>query len=267
MSADHLLYQMGHPGQNDWFDFDNSFDYASGYLDCAPDAVNSISPEDYSLPFNDLDTFPDLVNFDQAFDEAMKTTPAPMSGTIPMFGDATMSPDSGLFPDFDTSCQQNHFDWTSSLRDMVDARAAADPSCLSTKEKRRDAGIAVHLQRLHDVSEREVSSDSNTSFSSPSWSNFVRDSTSPTPQSTSAITSFSAEDSTPMSSDSDPTPGGMELVLDLNMNAPSNLPKKQKPRSLAQKENYIKARKYGACEKHRKQHKRVCTVHGRRDIR
>lgn len=47
------------------------------------------------------------------------------------------------------------------------------------------------------------------------------------------------------------------MVLDLNMNATTNLPKKQKPRSQAQKENYIKARKFGACEKHKKQHKRV----------
>ena len=54
-----------------------------------------------------------------------------------------------------------------------------------------------------------------------------------------------------------PPPGGMEMVLDLNMNTAANVPKKQKPRSQAQKENYIKARKYGACEKHKKQHKRV----------
>jgi hypothetical protein len=53
----------------------------------------------------------------------------------------------------------------------------------------------------------------------------------------------------------------MEMVLDLNMNATANVPKKQKPRSQAQRENYIKARKYGACEKHKKQHKRVSSDH------
>lgn len=71
------------------------------------------------------------------------------------------------------------------------------------------------------------------------------------------VTPTVSDDSASASPESDPAAGGMEFVLDLNMNATTNVPKKQKPRSQAQKENYIKVRKHGACEKHRKQHKRV----------
>jgi hypothetical protein len=54
-----------------------------------------------------------------------------------------------------------------------------------------------------------------------------------------------------------PVSGGVEMVLDLNMNARAFLPKKQKARTKAQRENYINVRRNGACEKHRKRHKKV----------
>jgi hypothetical protein len=146
--------------------------------------------------------------------------------------------------------EYNPYDSTIAFRNLVEAQAAADPRVASIKEKRREASIALHLQRLCDATalDLEMSSDSNTSFSSPSWSDYVRESTSPQPARPSGENTSVAEAS---------PPGAMEMVLDLNMNATANVPKKQKPRSQAQKENYIKARKYGACEKHKKQHKRV----------
>lgn len=186
--------------------------------------------------------------------------------------DHTLSPDPALFDStanydafYDIQENDQVTDWTSSIRHMVEAQAAADPSCLSTKAKRRDASIAIHLQRLHNSpADGEISSDSNPSLSP--WSDFIRDTDSATTaQVGSVITpAISTDDSTSASPDPDAAGRGVELVLDLNMNATANLPKKQKPRSQAQKENYIKARKHGACEKHRKQHKRVCTsfLHG-----
>jgi hypothetical protein len=283
MSADQLLYQMDQSGHSsDWFDFDNTFEFQSGYLDCDPNAVNSISPEHYDLPFPDLDAnwdppadsysqplFPDMGNYEASIEDAFQSTAetfGPLDPTSML--DHTLPPDPALFdptfsydPFYNAQGNDQVTDWTSSVRHLVETQAAADPSCLSTKAKRRDASIAIHLQRLHNPpADGEISSDSNPSLSP--WSDFVRESDSATTaQVGSSITpAISTDDSTSASPDPEAAGRGVELVLDLNMNATANLPKKQKPRSQAQKENYIKARKHGACEKHRKQHKRVCTV-------
>ncbi|KAL2006901.1 hypothetical protein VTN00DRAFT_9569 [Thermoascus crustaceus] len=69
----------------------------------------------------------------------------------------------------------------------------------------------------------------------------------------SSVASSKAEVEAPRSK---PATGGVEMVLDLNMNASTCLPKKQKPRTRAQRESYINVRRNGACEKHRKQHKK-----------
>lgn len=283
MSADQLLYQMDQSGHSsDWFDFDNTFEFQSGYLDCDSNAVNSISPEHYDLPFPDLDAnwdpsadyysqplFPDMGNYEASIEDAFQSTAetfGPLDPTSML--DHTLLPDPALFdstssydPFYNVQGNNQATDWASSVRHLVETQAAVDPSCLSTKAKRRDASIAIHLQRLHNPpAEGEVSSDSNPSLSP--WSDFVRESDSATTaQVGSSITpAISTDDSTSASPDSEAAGRGVELVLDLNMNATANLPKKQKPRSQAQKENYIKARKHGACEKHRKQHKRVCTL-------
>jgi len=263
MSTEHLFYDMDQSASNEWFDFDNFFEFPSGYLDSDPSAVNSISPEDYALPFPDLDPswdlcslpdFPDVTNYHSPIANAFENT----AETAGVFG-YTSSADPGLFDpaaNFDTT-----YDFQEDIRRMVEAQAAADPSCLSLKAKRRDAFIAIHLQRLQDSqTDFEISSDSNTSLSSP-WSDFIGWNDSPKPSQPDSIIApaVSTDGSASTSPEPDTSGRGVELVLDLNMNAASNLPKKQKPRSLAQRENYIKARKYGACPKHRKQHKRVCT--------
>ncbi|KAJ5290283.1 uncharacterized protein N7443_010536 [Penicillium atrosanguineum] len=232
------------PGQSDeYVDFDQFLDFTSVGGDVSSASANSVSPE-MGLPYdadmfgNDLPdfthpTFPDMLNYEMSQDAFLDQSPdmGLMQDPAPVFDDAAFH---GYQP----------YDF----RQLVEAQAAADPRITSTKEKRREASIALHLQRLCDATalDLEMSSDSNTSFSSPSWSDCMRESISPKPTSTSP-------ESTPVSSQES---GGMEMVLDLNMNAAANLPKKQKPRSQAQKENYIKARKYGACEKHKKQHKR-----------
>ncbi|KAJ6096323.1 hypothetical protein N7486_007069 [Penicillium sp. IBT 16267x] len=228
----------------EWVDFDQFLDLSPSYSDDY--SANSISPE-MSLPY-DADTFandlpdlaqpgfPDMSNFDLSYDISF----ADQSLDMGLMQDFTAPMDDAMFHGYQP------YDTTFDFRQMVEAEAAIDTRVASLKEKRREAAIALHLQRLCDATalDVELSSDSNTSFSSPCWSDYMRESISPQP------TSASPEQIAA------PLPGGMEMVLDLNMNATANLPKKQKPRSQAQKENYIKARKYGACEKHKKQHKR-----------
>ncbi|KAE8143988.1 hypothetical protein BDV38DRAFT_5698 [Aspergillus pseudotamarii] len=275
MSADQLLYSMGHSSQGDeFFDFDNFFDIPSGYVDSNPTSVNSISPKDFDLTYNDLDgsnwdsgldmctqiPFTDFVNHEPSFAEyfggAANVEPVVDPNDILQLPSSSPS-EAFVGSEFDSAwlpgahSYDDHY--YSTIRHMVESQAAVDPSCSSKKEKRREAAIALHLQRLQDapLPEADMSSDSNTSFPSPPWS-VSHDPACASPATT--LLSDSTKSPTPPSAEA--TPGGIELVLDLNMNTPANLPRKQKPRSRAQKENYIKVRKHGACEKHRKQHKR-----------
>lgn len=252
-TSDQFFYLDSPPQFEEWVDFDQFLDLPSAYGDeySASASTNSVSP-DMALPYDAEMLGTDLLDFSQSTLPDMIDYDASQEGFF-----ADLSPEMGMIPDHlaaldDSACYTYpQYDASFDFRPMVEAQAAADPRIASIKEKRREAAIALHLQRLCDATARDLdmSSDSNTSFSSPSWSEYVRGSSSPQ--------SASASPGTP----SAPTPaagtGGVELVLDLNMNAAANLPKKQKPRSQAQKENYIKARKYGACEKHKKQHKRV----------
>ncbi|KAJ6020739.1 hypothetical protein N7540_006243 [Penicillium herquei] len=233
----------------DWLDFDQFIDLSPSYSDDYSALANSISPN-MALPYdsdlftNDLPDlsqtgFPDMTNYDLSpndFFAEQSLNLGLMHDSAPVFDEATFN-------------SYHPYDSTLDFRPLVEAQAQADPRVASIKEKRREAAIALHLQRLCDATalDLDMSSDSNTSFSSPCWSDYMRESISPQSSSSSP-----EQASVPLPSGN----GGMELVLDLNMNATTNVPKKQKPRSQAQKENYIKARKYGACEKHKKQHKR-----------
>jgi hypothetical protein len=241
----HFFYTEASGQSEEYVDFDQFLDFTSADGDVSSASANSVSVSpDMALPYdadmfgNDLpdftqSAFPDMFNYELSQNAFLDQSPEMglMQDPAPVFDDAS-------FHDYQS------YDF----RQLVEAQAAADPRITSIKEKRREASIALHLQRLCDATalDLEMSSDSSTSFSSPSWSDSMRESISPKPTNTSS-------ESTPVSQET----GGMEMVLDLNMNAAANLPKKQKPRSQAQKENYIKARKYGACEKHKKQHKRV----------
>ena len=229
------FYPMENP---EWVDFDQFLDLPSGYDD---QSSATISPQDLALPYESEFTSPvdAMTPFTTTYDQDFMT----------MDGGFMNDPAAPLFDDASFT-GYNPYDGSNAFRNMVEAQAAADPRVATIKEKRREAAIALHLQRLCDATalDLDMSSDSNTSFSSPSWSDYMRESTSPIP----SPKTTAAEA---------PPPAAMEMVLDLNMNAAANVPKKQKPRSQAQKENYIKARKYGACEKHKKQHKRVSIFH------
>ncbi|KAE8349005.1 hypothetical protein BDV28DRAFT_142157 [Aspergillus coremiiformis] len=265
MSVDQSFYSMGHSLRTDeWNDFDNFFE---GYVESNPTSVNSISPKDLDLTYNDMDgsnwdsgfdlctqiPFTDSVNPETPFQEYVvgASNAEPVADPNDLFQLPPTSPnDLVLGSDFNSAWLPDAQDFDdhfySTIRHMVESQAAVDSRCSSKKEKRREAAIALHLQRLQDAPfpEIDMSSDSNTSFPSPTCAS----------PATTPLSDSTNKSSTPPSADA--TPGGIELVLDLNMNTPANLPRKQKPRSRAQKENYIKVRKHGACEKHRKQHKR-----------
>ncbi|KAJ5888548.1 hypothetical protein N7495_008589, partial [Penicillium taxi] len=250
--SDQYFYSDVTSQSNDWLDFDRLLNFQT---DCGDDhlaSANSVSPE-LSLPY-DAEMVNDLPDLQSAFSD-MINYDLPQANLL-----ADGSPIVGLMPDpasaFDQVAYQNYqpYDMQFDFRQMVEAQAVTTPGNASLKEKRREAAIALHLQRLCDATalDLDMSSDSNTSFSSPSWSDYMQESIS------SHSTSASPEPrpTSPSTSGNGAGAGAMEMVLDLNMNATTNVPKKQKPRSQAQKENYIKARKYGACEKHKKQHKR-----------
>lgn len=242
--ADQFFFQTDATHPDEWVDFDQFLDLPSGYDDQS--TATTVSPQDLALPYENDGSFNSPSDFMQSsFDMVNYDLPQEFTG---LDGGMVQDPAAPLFDDA-SFFGYNPYDSSNAFRHVVEAQAAADPRVASIKEKRREASIALHLQRLCDATalDLDMTSDSNTSFSSPSWSEYVRDSISPRP----------SPENTSVSGAPPPGVGAMEMVLDLNMNAAANVPKKQKPRSQAQKENYIKARKYGACEKHKKQHKRV----------
>lgn len=242
--ADQFFFQTDATHPDEWVDFDQFLDLPSGYDDQS--TATTVSPQDLALPYENDGSFNSPSDFMQSsFDMVNHDLPQEFTG---LDGGMVQDPAAPLFDDA-SFFGYNPYDSSNAFRHVVEAQAAADPRVASIKEKRREASIALHLQRLCDATalDLDMTSDSNTSFSSPSWSEYVRDSISPRP----------SPENTSVSGAPPPGVEAMEMVLDLNMNAAANVPKKQKPRSQAQKENYIKARKYGACEKHKKQHKRV----------
>ncbi|KAL5343477.1 hypothetical protein BJX70DRAFT_354255 [Aspergillus crustosus] len=262
MSADQLLYPMDFSSQQDeWLDFDALFQLPSGYLDSNPTSVESISPRELDQSFSDSDflnwdsdpavfsqaMFQEFANYDARAGDLSQPALDPFQSFI--------NPNEVLQPvplASQDQCVGFDFDsaWTpdaqsySSFRYAVESQAALDTRCFSEKEKRRDASIALHLQRT------------GNQLSSPVWSESSLDVVSSERSSMTPATSFESQASPSAASGSGFGASSMELVLDLNMNTTTNVPKKQKPRSKAQRENYIKARKFGVCEKHRKQHKR-----------
>lgn len=138
------------------------------------------------------------------------------------------------------------------FRFLVDSWASTDQRSRSMKQKRRDAAIDLHLQRFANAhSDSQLfPTDSEFSFSD-SPSNSYSQSSQQSPVASTPVSSTSNSDR------SVPQTGGRELVFDINLNTATNLPKKQKKRTQAQIEDYINARRNGACLKHKKQHKKV----------
>lgn len=265
----------------EWFDLDPSLGYSQGDLDNdLTTLVNSISPQECDLLFPDANGtdadsaaelhteswFSDFVSYESHDNPSSNTLDSmePFPREDHMHDDPGLSPDMGISDApvqysgdsawHDPILYDSLYDLKSSIRPMVEAQAAADTSCMSKKEKKIEASIAIYMNRMQESLTTNVNvADTNTSFSSPCSSGDV------SPNSTGMNSVTTDVTSTPNSSGSGPR--GVELVLDLNMNTTADLPRKHKPRSQAQKDNYIKARKHGACEKHRKQHKRV-SLHG-----
>ncbi|OJJ48744.1 hypothetical protein ASPZODRAFT_130860 [Penicilliopsis zonata CBS 506.65] len=270
VSSDQMLFQMNEQEfYNEWLEFGNSFDLTTGLLVEDVTAVGSISPTEYSLETIDGSPSFSSQTIDYSPHSSGMETPADLATPghdfayaldCPSFLPKESLPEFAIQETF-LDLPQNHepaYFPGSTVRELVEARAAADHRCISRKEKLREASIAVHLQRLMDATAAEI--DMQPNDSSPCWADYV-DYTLYTPSATTASTTAPSLSSTspPQHSSSSPPSGpegGVEMVLDLNMNTTTNVPRKQKPRSLAQKESYIKARKHGACEKHRKQHKR-----------
>ena len=183
------------------------------------------------------------------------------------------------------------------FRDLARARAEADPRPLSRKQKQREASIALYLQRLRDTCNEAcaiLGSDTpqqypqqfdhsvnasqkftqDASFEplmaffqlsaapthSPVNGNCTNESARPSPDAFTAPTMSTIGSPAPPSNKpriATPVTGGVELVMDLNMNVATTMPRKHKPRTQAQRERYLAVRSQGACEKHKRQHKRV----------
>ncbi|KAJ0416613.1 hypothetical protein BJY00DRAFT_291360 [Aspergillus carlsbadensis] len=278
MSADQLLYPMDFSDrQEDWLDFDSLLQLPAGYLDSQPTSVESISPRDLDQSFTDVDfqnwdadpailsqaMFPEIGGFEAPMDLGQPqldsyqhfVDPNDVLQPVPPQGQMMLEPafDGTWVTDIPS------MEAYPSFRHMVESQVALDTRGFSKKEKRRDASIALHLQRLQNAPLPEFAPlPSNSQLSSPDWSVSSLDAMQSEPSYTTPNTSPVSESLKSPSPSSGPEPGAasMQLVLDLNMNTTTNVPRKQKPRSRAQRENYIKARKYGVCEKHRKQHKR-----------
>ncbi|PYH87608.1 hypothetical protein BO71DRAFT_404522 [Aspergillus ellipticus CBS 707.79] len=279
MAANQMLHQIAHTTPSEeWVDFDNSFDlpYSGGLGSNRTTSIDSVSPKDLELGFAEFDDcnwgpnpgvctqdfFSDLINYDPSCEEYALGGAQSLLDPSGVFQQLPGSPDqgliaSGLSDEWSQDVGGVNDPFYASVRQMVEVQAAADSGCLSSKEKRMEASIAIHLQRLQNAAMQELamSPNSSTTYPSPRWSDSAQMSVSQSGTWTTPANTPPSETVGNPSASTEPT-GGMEMVLDLNMNMTTNGPKKQKPRSRAQKENYIKIRKAGACEKHRKQHKR-----------
>ncbi|KAL1867960.1 putative phosphoglycerate mutase pmu1 [Paecilomyces lecythidis] len=269
-----------------YLDMDTDFQF----LGCDMDSEMVSSLYDFDSTFGPLEGLEGLEGFENQAESGSDSINGVMS-SYQTIGDSfesnSTSPQSGS--DFTTPCdnaylspyeapldadEQSFLQLTSTIRQLVHAKADTSPNYASNKVKRRDAAISLHLQLLKDspVEESCFVSDSFVSgYSFDPCSEFLSCADSPVSRLNSSSMESSARGtkspSTPSSSvcTSKPenqrpasrrTNGAVELVLDLNMNETASGPKKQKPRTQAQKESYIAARRNGACEKHRKQHKR-----------
>ncbi|KAF3479994.1 uncharacterized protein GIQ15_06970 [Arthroderma uncinatum] len=190
-------------------------------------------------------------------------------------------------------CQLAFEQVASAFKDLARARAAADPRPISRKQKQRDASIALYLDLRNTCNVADAVDDSASWFdpaqvpmssqrsssggSSFSTSNGFSSSSSPSetfvefysqPQSSRSSVPSRSPATEPSRSQTQsqqpsppaPHPGGVELVMDLNMNAATSLPRRHRPRTETQRQRYLAVRNQGACEKHKKQHKRCTCV-------
>jgi hypothetical protein len=267
---------------HEFVDFDSFVNFQADEIDISPkDAATGAS---YELQ-NSMDgclSYVDPTQLDLSFqDTALTQSTSPDSSFM---SSAFTSPQTSLLDysnapwstpeiaDADLTACDPFFDdatqWlphvTSTIKELAHARAHTDKSSTPMKVKRRDAAISLYLQRQHESDMQMAASLSQRSFDD-FISGVESISSSQSPQSShESVPGLSASTSTnsPASTDapatsSQPATGGFEIVLDLNMNATTRIPRKQKPRTKEQIEDYINVRRNGACIKHKKQHKKV----------
>ncbi|CRG88157.1 hypothetical protein PISL3812_05184 [Talaromyces islandicus] len=180
----------------------------------------------------------------------------PLTTDFPLYDNAYLSPSPTVNYAFAASPQD--------FRPAVENLASCDSRSRSLKQKRRDAAIDLHLQRGNNALFYPclLPTDAAVSLYTPSVSyspeslqeSFADQSRSATASSSHATPGSSSGRSEPLSDG--PPSGNLELVLDLNMNAATQLPKKQRKRTKAEIDDYTNVRRNGACIKHKKQHKK-----------
>jgi hypothetical protein len=224
--------------------FDQNFDFGS-FINFPEDSNMDFQfpPEDVSadsLDFSDMHLLPDL-DFSQ-YDASVNSF------------DTFEYPASSVTESPLTANSESFAPQAEDFRFLVDSWASADQRTRSMKQKRRDAAIDLHLQRFMNThSDSQLFPiDSEFSFSDAPSISYSHESSQQNTVASTPVSSTSNSDRSTV-----PQTGGRELVFDINLNTATNLPKKQKKRTQAQIDDYINARRNGACLKHKKQHKKV----------
>lgn len=225
--------------------YDQGFDFGSfinfpedSYIESNIDFQFPTEDVSADLSFSDMQLIPDM-DFSQ-YDASVNTFDTFEHSA----SSSNESPLTANYESFDPQAEDFRF--------LVESWASTDQRSRSMKQKRRDAAIDLHLQRFRNTHTdfQLCPTDSEFSFSN-SPSNSCSQSSQQSPVACTPVSSTSHSDR------SVPQTGGQELVFDINLNTATNLPKKQKKRTQAQIDDYINARRNGACLKHKKQHKKV----------
>ncbi|KLJ08724.1 hypothetical protein EMPG_15838 [Blastomyces silverae] len=181
-------------------------------------------------------------------------------------------------PDLDDSHQR--LNWVkSTLKDLALARAAKDTRPVSQRTKQMDASIELYLQLQNDISsgfqedcnpaaqsmvwQHSSTTVSDSSFDTNSFSvtGSPGSSTGTVPElSPASMTRTGSASAGPSRTAPPPATGGVEMVLDMNLNETTSLPRKHRPKTHEERQRYIAVRRQGACEWHRKQRKRCTCV-------
>ncbi|PGG96911.1 hypothetical protein GX51_07603 [Blastomyces parvus] len=213
--------------------------------------------------------------------------PSSISFDTPQMGQASpnfFSPDTTFAesalpsPELDDSNQR--LNWVkSTLKDLALARAAKDTRPVSQRTKQMDASIELYLQLQNDINsgfqgdcnpaaqsmvwQHSSTAASDSSFDTNSFSvtGSPSSSTGTVPElSPASMTRAGSASAAPSRAALPPAAGGVEMVLDMNLNEATALPRKHRPKTHEERQRYITVRRQGACEWHRKQRKRCTCV-------
>ncbi|OJD28364.1 hypothetical protein ACJ73_00235 [Blastomyces percursus] len=245
-----------------------------------PDSFASTEPSNplYTAALNDIwstdfNSLPDLSSI--CFD-------TPQMGHVSpnLFSPDTTFSESALPSSPDSDDPNQRLNWVkSTLKDLALARAAKDTRPVSQRTKQMDASIELYLQLQNDISsgfqedcnfaaQSMVLQHSSTTLSDSSFDTNYFSVTGSPGSSTGTVPELSPASMTRAGSVSagssrtavPPATGGVEMVLDMNLNETTSLPRKRRPKTIEERQRYIAVRRQGACEWHRKQRKRCTCV-------